>query len=127
MEALATQIYAIIGGLAPVLQVILIIALSIIFWKPIALKLGYKEKNPKRNEVEELVAEFRNSLQGYQMGLDELSQYANHETTEHTTLLREIRDSLNQNTEMMRSNFQAIHGKHDEWDRRGIPTADCKK
>lgn len=67
-------------------------------------------------ETKEIDADNRNAMQPLMLKMDELAQYANHDTT---ALLTEIRDSL-------RENFLAIRQKHDEWDRRGIPTADCK-
>lgn len=124
MEAALGQVYTLVGSLAPVLQVVVIVILAIIFWKPIAQKLGWKGGD--RSAGEEIVAEVRNITQGFQSSLDYLGQYANHETTEHTEILREIRDGLRANTDMMRTNFQLIHSTHDEWNRRGIPV-ECKK
>lgn len=54
---------------------------------------------------------------GLEKKVDQLNTHFNHETTE---LLTEIRDSL-------KENFNTIHTKHSEWDRRGIPTEDCQK
>lgn len=58
----------------------------------------------------------RNVMQQLLTQMETLSGHFNHETTQ---LLTEIRDTL-------KENFAIIHAKHDEWDRRGIPTADSK-
>lgn len=70
----------------------------------------------KQGPVEQVDFDNRTALQQLLNQMETLSGHFNHETTE---LLTEIRDSL-------KENFARINAKHDEWDRRGIPTEDCK-
>ncbi len=65
----------------------------------------------------------RTALQSLMTQMETLSGHYNHDTT---ALLTEIRDSLTTLGTQLTANFTAIHSKHDEWDRRGIPTEDCK-
>lgn len=81
------QLLSIASGLTPVLQVVLIAVLAIIFWEPIAQRLGWKE------EKEEKMPPWANTL----------VQHFNHETTdaqekiiEHLEILHEKSDRSNQ-------------------------------
>lgn len=78
----------------------------------------------KQSPTEKVDFDNRTALQQLLDQMQILSGHYNHDTTE---LLTEIRDSLKGIGMQLTSNFTAIHAKHDEWDRRGIPTEDCKK
>jgi hypothetical protein len=109
-------------------QILTLILIGLLFGKDTILpwvmqKFGFKTDNTFAN----VSADNRNALQPLYLKMDELTQYANHETTEHTEILREIRDNLRDNTGFLRDNFALIHSKHSEWDRRGIPTEACNK
>lgn len=77
----------------------------------------------KQSTTETIDFDNRAALQQLMTSMETLSGHYNHETTE---LLTNIRDSLGALNTMLMSNFQAIHSTHDEWNRRGIPTEDCK-
>lgn len=67
--------------------------------------------------VREVNVDNRNALQVLLQQMEQLTQYANHDTT---ALLTEIRDNL-------KDNFTAIKNKHREWDTYGINTRECAK
>lgn len=75
------------------------ISFMIIFWEPIAERLGWKKAVPARefagmeDIVREVQADTRNAMQPLLMEMQQLRQYANHETTEH---LEKLEDSFQQ-------------------------------
>ena len=69
------QLLTIASGLTPVLQVVLIVILAVIFWEPIAQKIGWKEE--KKEEMPSWAAQ--------------LMDYYNHSTTDK---LNEIHDEV---------------------------------
>lgn len=77
----------------------------------------------KQSPIEKVDFDNRTAMQQLLDQMTILSGHYNHDTT---ALLTEIRDSLKGIGFQLNTNFTAIHAKHDEWDRRGIPTEDCK-
>lgn len=75
----------------------------------------------------EINADTRDALQTtlskLQQDMLRLSNYYNHDTTK---LLNDLVEETRRTNELLRENFAEIHAKHSEWDRRGIPTEDCR-
>lgn len=120
--------FSILGSLSPILQIVILVALCVIFWEPIAFKVfGYKkqvaldengeprEKNSKDwfDDIALIVKEQSEHLKLMASVMGELAQHYNHDTTEELKMIRE--------------GIEKIIRRQDEWHVYGIPTRDCVK
>lgn len=86
MEGLLT----IASGLSPLLQLFLIVMFGIIFWEPIAQRIGWKSKN---DEIPPYIATLLEQQ-------DTLTQHFNHDTTSHQ--------------EEIKAHLETMHEKQDK-------------
>lgn len=82
------------------------IAFMIIFWEPIAQKLGWKGRNTNEtagavnlsSAKREVMADFRNAIAPLHLEMQQLSQHFNHETTDNQKDIQAALEAIHETT-----------------------------
>ncbi len=117
MEALL----AVFNGLGPLLQIVLLIVVCVIFWEPIAERIGWKPKGEQDDPAALLLAQMQT-----------LTQHFNHDTT---SILTDIRASTQKTAEALETMNKILaelmkdHAESQEllrqFDKFGVKVRDC--
>ncbi len=121
MEALLS----LFSGLGQFSQVLLVVLICIVFWEPIAERIGWKKKDDPDEEEGSVLSLLLTQMQT-------LSEHYNHDTTEILTGIRGALQQLANGIDLMNKNQEALIKDHAEsqellrqFDKFGVKVRDC--